>query len=75
MSQYDEGVKENNNLKSQQKADIISLNGETEKKIVAFAKDNKKINGEITRKNLEYNALINELNEKLNIIKLIILNK
>ena len=75
MSQYDEGVKENNNLKSQQKADIISLNGETEKKIVAFAKDNEKINGEITRKNLEYNALINELNEKLNIIKLIILNK
>ena len=66
MSQYDEGVKENNNLKSQQKADIISLNGETEKKIVAFAKDNEKINGEITRKNLEYNALINELNEKLN---------
>ena len=66
MSQYDEGVKENNNLKAQQKADIISLNGETEKKIVTFAKDNEKINGEITRKNTEYNNLINELNEKLN---------
>ena len=66
MSQYDECVKENNNLKAQQKADIISLNGETEKKIVTFAKDNEKINGEIARKNAEYNNLINELSEKLN---------
>ena len=66
MSQYDECVKENNNLKAQQKADIISLNGETDKKIVTFAKDNEKINGEITRKNLEYNTLIKDLNEKLN---------
>ena len=66
MSQYDESVKENNNLKAQQKADIISLNGETEKKIVAFAKDNEKINGEISRKNAEYNNLINELKEQLN---------
>ena len=64
MSQYDECVKENNNLKAQQKADIISLNGETDKKIVTFAKDNEKINGEITRKNLEYNALIKDLKEK-----------
>ena len=66
MSQYDESVKENNNLQAQQKADIISLNGETEKKIVTFAKDNEKINGEITRKNTEYNNLINELKEQLN---------
>ena len=66
MSQYDESVKENTNLKAQQKADIISLNGETEKKIVAFAKDNEKINGEISRKNAEYNNLINELKEQLN---------
>ena len=66
MSQYDESVKENNNLQAQQKADIISLNGETEKKIVTFAKDNEKINGEITRKNAEYNNLINELKEQLN---------
>ena len=66
MSQYDQSVKENNNLKSQQKADIISLNGETEKKVIAFIKDNEKIKGEITRKNLEYNNLINELNEKIN---------
>ena len=36
------------------------------KKIVAFAKDNEKINGEISRKNAEYNNLINELKEQLN---------
>ena len=69
MSQYDNSVKENNNLKSQQKADIISLNGETDKKIVAFVKDNEKINGEITRKNVEYNTLINDLKEKLNTLE------
>ena len=69
MSQYDNSVKENNNVKSQQKADIISLNGETDKKIVAFVKDNEKINGEITRKNVEYNTLINDLKEKLNTLE------
>ena len=66
ISQYDECVKENNNLKAQQKADIISLNGETEKKIVTISKDNEKIDAEIKRKNIEYNNLINELSEKLN---------
>ena len=66
MTQYDECVKEKNNLKAQQKADIISLNGETEKKIVTISKDNEKINGELKRKNIECNNLINELKEKLN---------
>ena len=66
MSQYDQSVKENNNLKSQQKADIISLNGETEKKVITFIKDNEQVKGEITRKNLEYNNLINELSDKIN---------
>ena len=66
MSQYDECVKENNNLKAQQKANIISLNGETEKKIVTITKDNEKIGAEMKRKNLECTNLINQLNEKLN---------
>ena len=50
MSQYDECVKENNQLKAQHKSEIIHLNGETEKKIVEIIKDSEKIENGIVRK-------------------------
>ena len=36
MSQYEECVKENNNLKAQQSNEILKLNSETEKKIIFY---------------------------------------
>ena len=43
MSQYDECVKENNQLKAQYKSEIIHLNGETEKKMFKLKKTVEKL--------------------------------
>ena len=42
LSQYEDCVKENNNLKAQQENDIIRVNGETESKDIKITKENEK---------------------------------
>lgn len=65
LSQYDESVKENNNLKAQQQADIIRMNGQTEKNLIQFQKDNESILSEIDRKKNEYEKQFKILQGKL----------
>lgn len=65
LSQYEDCVKENNNLKAQQESDIIRINNETENKIVKITKENEKFINEIESKTNEYTLNEENLNEKL----------
>ena len=65
LSQYEDCVKENNNLKAQQESDIIRINGETENKIVKISKENEKLTNDINSKNIEFEKNEKELNEKI----------
>lgn len=65
LSQYEESVKENNMLKTQQEGDILRINAETEKKIIFLTKDNERIQGEIDLKKKEMEDNEKELNEKI----------
>ena len=65
MSQYEECVKENNNLKALQSNEILRMNSETERKIVSITKDNETIQNDMERKKIENSEIINKLKNKL----------
>ena len=58
MCQYEECVKENNNLKASQTNEILRLNSETEQKIVSYSKDNETITNDIQKKKLENSEIL-----------------
>ena len=65
LSQYEQCVKENNNLKASQSNEILRLNSESEQKIVSFSKDNETIINDIERKKSEKSEIITKLKNKL----------